>query len=73
MRFTYCKDCGTLLTETLIGDEGLVPYCEVCHKPHFDYAPVCILTMVINEDNEVALTETKLRVQRSLSVCGRLL
>lgn len=55
MRFTYCKDCGTLLTETLIGDEGLVPYCEVCHKPHFDYAPVCILTMVINEDNEVAL------------------
>lgn len=55
MRFKYCKDCGAFLRLKEIGDEGLVPFCDSCDKPLFDYAPVCILTMVINQDNEVAL------------------
>lgn len=51
----FCPHCGTLLQQRIIGDEGYVPYCEVCTKPIFDHSPVCILTMVINEKNEVAL------------------
>lgn len=55
MRFTYCPDCGTRLTPRPIGDEGLVPYCEVCEKPLFDMFPTCIIVMVVNEFEEVAL------------------
>jgi NAD+ diphosphatase len=55
MKSIYCPHCGQLLSSKEIGDEGLVPYCDGCHKPIFEHSPVCILTMVINEFNEVAL------------------
>lgn len=55
MKSIYCPHCGQLLNAREIGDEGLVPYCDTCHKPIFEHSPVCILTMVINEFNEVAL------------------
>lgn len=55
MKSIFCPHCGLLLQPKLIGDEGLVPYCESCSKPVFEHSPVCILTMVINEYNEVAL------------------
>ena len=55
MRFTYCPDCGTKLIPRPIGDEGLVPYCETCNKPLFDMFSTCIIVMVVNEFEEVAL------------------
>ena len=55
MRFTYCPDCGTKLIPRPIGDEGLVPYCERCKKPLFDMFSTCIIVMVVNEFEEVAL------------------
>lgn len=55
MRFTYCPDCGTKLIPRPIGDEGLVPYCETCQKPLFDMFSTCIIVMVVNEFEEVAL------------------
>ena len=55
MRFTYCPDCGTRLIPRPIGDEGLVPYCETCQKPLFDMFATCIIVMVVNEFEEVAL------------------
>ncbi len=55
MRFTYCPDCGTLLIPRPIGDEGLVPYCESCQIPLFDMFATCIIVMVVNEFEEVAL------------------
>ena len=55
MRFTYCPDCGTKLIPRPIGDEGLVPYCEACRKPLFDMFSTCIIVMVVNEFEEVAL------------------
>ena len=55
MRFTYCPDCGKLLVPRPIGDEGLVPYCERCEKPLFDMFSTCIIVMVVNEFEEVAL------------------
>lgn len=55
MRFTYCPDCGTLLVPRPIGDEGLIPYCEKCEKPLFDMFSTCIIVMVVNEFEEVAL------------------
>lgn len=55
MKSNFCPHCGSLLQQRIIGDEGFVPYCELCTKPIFDHSPVCILTMVVNEHDEVAL------------------
>ena len=55
MRFTYCPHCGRRLVPRTIGDEGLVPYCEGCEKPLFDMFATCIIVMVVNELEEVAL------------------
>nr|MBQ8245121.1 NUDIX domain-containing protein [Oscillospiraceae bacterium] len=55
MRFTYCPDCGSRLVPRPIGDEGLVPYCESCKKPLFELFSTCIIVMVVNEYEEVAL------------------
>lgn len=55
MHFSYCPDCGEKLTEVTIGDEGLVPFCESCQRPHFDLFTTSIITAVINEYNEIAL------------------
>jgi len=55
MRFTYCPHCGKELIKKEIGDEGLVPFCEVCSIPLWDMFETCIITAVVNEENEVAL------------------
>lgn len=55
MRFTYCPHCGSKLIKKEIGDEGLVSFCEACSIPLWDMFETCIITAVINEENEVAL------------------
>lgn len=55
MRFTYCPHCGNKLIKKEIGDEGLIPYCETCSVPLWDMFATCIITAVVNEENEVAL------------------
>ena len=55
MRYTFCPDCGTRLTEKEIGDEGLVPYCEACQRPWFDGFPTCVITLVADQEGRVAL------------------
>lgn len=55
MKFNYCPQCGSKLELKDIGDEGLTPYCKKCSTPYFDYFGKCIITVVVNEYNEVAL------------------
>lgn len=55
MKFTYCPDCGKKLTKKEIGDEGLVPYCPECGRPWFALSYTCTITLVVNEENEIAL------------------
>ncbi len=55
MRFTYCPHCGKELIKKEIGDEGLIPFCENCDIPLWDMFTTCIITAVVNEENEVAL------------------
>lgn len=57
MDFKYCPECGSVLEPRPIGDEGLVPYCEACHKPHFGFSYSCVIVLPVNADNpeEVAL------------------
>ena len=55
MRFIYCPHCGDKLIKKEIGDEGLIPFCETCSIPLWDMSETCIITAVINAENEVAL------------------
>lgn len=55
MRFTFCPHCGSKLIPRLIGDEGMIPYCESCKVPLWDMFTTCIIAAVINENREVAL------------------
>lgn len=55
MKFTYCPHCGEKLSKKEIGDEGLIPFCEKCSVPMWDMFTTCIITAVVNEEDEVAL------------------
>ena len=55
MKFTYCPDCGALLSGRTLGDEGVVPWCETCGKPWFDMFPTAVIDLVHDADGEVLL------------------
>ena len=55
MRFKYCPQCGEKLISKEIGDEGQIPFCEVCRRPFWDMFTTSIICAVINEYNEIAL------------------
>ena len=59
MHFTFCPHCGAKLGSVPFGDDGRVPWCQACHKPFFDIFPVVAITMVVNEEEEVALLKPK--------------
>ena len=56
MRFTYCPNCGKKLTQIHAGDDGMVPYCKPCDKRWFDTFNSCVLVLVYNEYDEIALS-----------------
>lgn len=73
MRFTYCPHCGEKLTKKEIGDEGLIPFCEKCSIPLWDMFTTCIITAVVNEENEVALIkQSYLTTETYVCVAGHM-
>lgn len=70
MRYTYCPDCGQLLSTRPLGDEGLVPWCESCQRPWFDSFSTCIIAAVINAQGEVLLQRETRRPDREVLVAG---
>ncbi len=55
MRYRYCPLCGNKVTQIKAGDDGYVPYCTQCEKRWFDTFSNCVLVLVVNEENEIAL------------------
>lgn len=55
MLYKFCPTCGNKLIKKNIGDEGLLPYCEICKIPYWETFTQSIICAVINEYNEVAL------------------
>lgn len=55
MRFTYCPDCGALLSERQLGDEGAVAWCDACAKPWFEVFPTAAIALVYDEHGRVLL------------------
>ena len=55
MRYKYCPECGFCLFDREAGDDGAVPYCDRCKRYWFDSFSCCVIVMVVNEFNEIAL------------------
>ncbi len=55
MTFKYCPDCGASLSSRVLGDEGAVPWCDVCDRPWFPVFPVAVICLVADENGEVLL------------------
>lgn len=56
MRYIFCPNCGTKLTKILAGDDGPVPYCNLCQKRWFDTFSSCVIVLTYNEFDEIVLT-----------------
>lgn len=57
MHYIYCPECGEKLVDKPAGDEGLVPFCEKCGKYRFDMFDSCVIILVANEFDEIALLQ----------------
>lgn len=57
LKFNFCPKCGELLSEKIIGDEGLIPYCITCEIPFFDWIPTCTISLVTDETNRILLAK----------------
>ena len=55
MRYKYCPECGIKLTDRQAGDDGLVPYCNECQMYWFNTFASCVIVMVVNEFQEIAM------------------
>ncbi len=44
----FCRDCGSKLGLRFLENEGLVPYCETCHKYKFPFFPVAVSMVVVD-------------------------
>lgn len=55
MKYIYCPQCGRKLVGKKAGDDGQVPYCETCSKYWFDSFSSCVIILLANEYNEIAM------------------
>lgn len=71
MRYEYCPVCGSKLIQKNAGDDGAVPYCMNCGRYWFDSFSSCVIVMVVNEDEEIAmLTQNYLSTEYKTFVSG---
>ena len=70
MRFRFCPVCGNSLTLREAGDDGLTPYCVSCGKMWFDMFASCVIVLVANEYNEIALLHQPDLSERGVFVSG---
>ncbi|MBQ4515137.1 MAG: NUDIX domain-containing protein [Anaerolineaceae bacterium] len=68
MRYKYCPNCGSKLSEIQSGDDGMVPYCVHCGKRWFDSFHSCVVVLTYNEFNEIALSKQWYLPEQYMSV-----
>ncbi|ERL65083.1 NAD(+) diphosphatase [Schleiferilactobacillus shenzhenensis] len=57
MKFHYCPNCGAALIDRTAGDDGPTPYCQHCQQFWFPSFSDCVIVLVANEANEIALVK----------------
>ncbi|MDR0946582.1 MAG: NUDIX domain-containing protein [Ruminococcus sp.] len=70
MNYTYCPNCGEKLTTKLCGDEGMVPYCEKCDKVYFNFSQPCVICLIADENNNIALIKQSYVSEKYICVAG---
>lgn len=55
MHAAYCPECGAKTVLRQFGDDGAVPFCELCGRPWFDMFNTCVLSVVRNSEGALAL------------------
>jgi len=70
MIFKHCPDCGENLDSKEIGDEGFVPFCSPCQKPLFSFSYPCVLCVITNDKNEIALIKQSYVSEHWVGVAG---
>lgn len=70
MIFTHCPDCGAVLGQKEIGDEGRVPYCSRCARPWFSFSYPCVICLVLDENDNIALIRQNDVCDRFICVSG---
>ena len=70
MTFQYCPNCGEKLIQKEIGDEGLIPYCNSCNRPFFPFSYPCVICLIIDHENHIALIKQSYVSDRYICVAG---
>ena len=70
MIFEFCPFCGSRLIGKEIGDEGEVPFCEACQRPHFPTFSTCVICLCVNEFEEAVLIKQDYTGDRHILIAG---
>lgn len=71
MIFLFCPQCGDKLTHNkTFGDEGIIPFCEKCRRPWFGFSYPCVICLVIDKDNNIALIKQSYVSDSHVCVAG---
>ena len=69
MTFRHCPDCGTKLATREIASKCM-PYCEACHRACYPVSMPCVICLVVNEYNEIALIKQTYATENKVCVAG---
>lgn len=71
MFFRYCPICGNKLNLKSAGDDGAVPFCDICNQYWFELFPTCVIALIVNQHEEaVLLRQSYLSDKYSTFVAG---
>lgn len=69
MTFRHCPDCGKKLVPHEMGSKS-VPYCESCCRACFPVSLPCVICLVVNEHNEIALIKQTYATENKVCIAG---
>ncbi|MDD4493643.1 MAG: NUDIX domain-containing protein [Eubacteriales bacterium] len=70
MTFQHCPNCGKALIQKECGDEGFIPFCGACNRPLFPFSYPCVICLVIDQTNQIALIKQSYVSDRFICVAG---
>lgn len=72
MKLNYCPTCGAALQGRVLGDEGVVPYCETCSRPWFSFSFPCVICFVVDDGGNIALIKQSYVSEHFVCVAGHI-
>lgn len=66
----YCSECGTLLVERELENEGMIPFCDKCNQYRFPMYNVAVSMIVVNRENGKILLIQQYGRAKNILVAG---